>query len=163
RSATTEPGSPTGTATGYCSRWARPCTSSRPTASSSTGSCGTVYHALWYGSDVAVKLFSKQEYSEEMINTFRQEVSLMKKLRHPSIILFMGAVASEERLCIVTEFLPRENHVDTYHLCYVGLSTLTNVRKQKRKCKRVAPEGVCFSCFKRTLASWIQDVNLTWP
>ncbi|KAI4984983.1 hypothetical protein ZWY2020_017613 [Hordeum vulgare] len=71
------------------------------------GSCGTVYHALWYGSDVAVKLFSKQEYSEEMVNTFRQEVSLMKKLRHPSIILFMGAVASQERLCIVTEFLPR--------------------------------------------------------
>ncbi|XP_047071882.1 dual specificity protein kinase splA-like isoform X1 [Lolium rigidum] len=71
------------------------------------GSCGTVYHALWYGSDVAVKLFSGQEYSEEMINTFRQEVSLMKKLRHPNIILFMGAVASQRRLCIVTEFLPR--------------------------------------------------------
>ncbi|CAM0874162.1 unnamed protein product [Alopecurus aequalis] len=71
------------------------------------GSCGTVYHALWYGSDVAVKVFSKQEYSEEMIHTFRQEVSLMKKLRHPNIILFMGAVASQERLCIVTEFLPR--------------------------------------------------------
>ncbi|XP_062182545.1 uncharacterized protein LOC133886748 [Phragmites australis] len=71
------------------------------------GSCGTVYHAQWYGSDVAVKVFSKQEYSEEMINTFRQEVSLMKKLRHPNIILFMGAVASSERLCIVTEFLPR--------------------------------------------------------
>ncbi|XP_008677879.1 uncharacterized protein [Zea mays] len=71
------------------------------------GSCGTVYHAQWYGSDVAVKLFSKQEYSDEMIDTFRQEVSLMKKLRHPNIILFMGAVASPERLCIVTEFLPR--------------------------------------------------------
>uniref|UniRef100_A0A453PNH8 Protein kinase domain-containing protein n=1 Tax=Aegilops tauschii subsp. strangulata TaxID=200361 RepID=A0A453PNH8_AEGTS len=71
------------------------------------GCCGTVYHALWYGSDVAAKVFSKQEYSEEMINTFRQEVSLMKKLRHPNIILFMGAVASQERLCIVTEFLPR--------------------------------------------------------
>ncbi|TKW02416.1 hypothetical protein SEVIR_8G242700v4 [Setaria viridis] len=71
------------------------------------GSCGTVYHAQWYASDVAVKVFSKQEYSEEMIDTFRQEVSLMKKLRHPNIILFMGAVASPERLCIVTEFLPR--------------------------------------------------------
>ncbi|CAD6255414.1 unnamed protein product [Miscanthus lutarioriparius] len=71
------------------------------------GSCGTVYHAQWYGSDVAVKLFSKQEYSEEMIGTFRQEVSLMKKLRHPNTILFMGAVASPERLCIITEFLPR--------------------------------------------------------
>uniref|UniRef100_A0A453GA95 Protein kinase domain-containing protein n=1 Tax=Aegilops tauschii subsp. strangulata TaxID=200361 RepID=A0A453GA95_AEGTS len=42
-----------------------------------------------------------------MINTFRQEVSLMKKLRHPNIILFMGAVLSQQRLCIVTEFLPR--------------------------------------------------------
>ncbi|VAH83368.1 unnamed protein product [Triticum turgidum subsp. durum] len=71
------------------------------------GCCGTVYHALWHGSDVAAKVFSKQEYSEEMINTFRQEVSLMKKLRHPNIILFMGAVLSQQRLCIVTEFLPR--------------------------------------------------------
>ncbi|KAL0916294.1 hypothetical protein M5K25_013792 [Dendrobium thyrsiflorum] len=71
------------------------------------GSCGTVYHALWYGSDVAVKVFSKQEYSDEMIFSFRQEVSLMKKLRHPNILLFMGAILSPERLCIVTEFLPR--------------------------------------------------------
>ncbi|XP_062201959.1 uncharacterized protein LOC133904456 [Phragmites australis] len=71
------------------------------------GSCGTVYHALWYGSDVAVKVFSKQEYSEELIQTFRQEVSLMKKLRHPNILLFMGAVTSPQRLCIITEFLPR--------------------------------------------------------
>eukprot|EP01018_Ginkgo_biloba_P013382 Gb_10076 [translate_table: standard] len=31
----------------------------------------------------------------------------MKKLRHPNVLLFMGAVASPERLCIVTEFLPR--------------------------------------------------------
>ncbi|CAI9118963.1 OLC1v1020600C4 [Oldenlandia corymbosa var. corymbosa] len=71
------------------------------------GSCGTVYHALWYGSDVAVKVFSKQEYSDEVILCFRQEVSLMKRLRHPNILLFMGAVTSPERLCIVTEFLPR--------------------------------------------------------
>lgn len=71
------------------------------------GSCGTVYHALWYGSDVAVKVFSRQEYSEDVIFSFRQEVSLMKRLRHPNILLFMGAVTSPERLCIVTEFLPR--------------------------------------------------------
>ncbi|KAJ1380586.1 Serine-threonine/tyrosine-protein kinase, catalytic domain [Sesbania bispinosa] len=71
------------------------------------GSCGTVYHALWYGSDVAVKVFSKQEYSDDVILSFRQEVSVMKKLRHPNILLFMGAVTSPQRLCIVTEFLPR--------------------------------------------------------
>ncbi|MBA0588739.1 hypothetical protein Gorai_001831 [Gossypium raimondii] len=111
------------------------------------GSCGTVYHGLWYGSvrslasfkaftfdriyicimdeynlkfwfrstmicfgtlvDVAVKVFSKQEYSDDVIDSFRQEVSLMKRLRHPNVLLFMGAVTSPERLCIVTEFLPR--------------------------------------------------------
>ncbi|KAJ0940658.1 putative protein kinase TKL-CTR1-DRK-2 family [Helianthus annuus] len=71
------------------------------------GSCGTVYHAMWYGSDVAVKVFSRQEYSEDVILSFRQEVSLMKRLRHPNILLFMGAVTSPQRLCIVTEFLPR--------------------------------------------------------
>ncbi|KAF9593490.1 hypothetical protein IFM89_023602 [Coptis chinensis] len=82
------------------------------------GSCGTVYHALWYGSDVAVKVFSKQEYSDDVILNFRQEVSLMKRLRHPNVILFMGAVTSPQRLCIVTEFLPR------FILYFVLLRTL---------------------------------------
>lgn len=31
----------------------------------------------------------------------------MKRLRHPNILLFMGAVTSPQHLCIVTEFLPR--------------------------------------------------------
>ncbi|KAK9058916.1 hypothetical protein SSX86_023764 [Deinandra increscens subsp. villosa] len=68
---------------------------------------GTVYHALLYGSDVAVKIFNKQEYPDDMIVSFRKEVFLMKRLRHPNILLFMGAVISPLHLCIVTEFLPR--------------------------------------------------------
>ncbi|KAL7616823.1 hypothetical protein Lser_V15G01637 [Lactuca serriola] len=71
------------------------------------GSCGTVYHGLWYGSDVAIKMFRKQEYPEDVILSFRKEVSLMKRLRHPNILLFMGAVTSPHHLCIVSEFLPR--------------------------------------------------------
>ena len=39
--------------------------------------------------------------------TFTLKVSLMKRLRHPNVLLFMGAVTSPQRLCIVTEFLPR--------------------------------------------------------
>ncbi|GMI80200.1 hypothetical protein like AT3G06620 [Hibiscus trionum] len=76
------------------------------------GSCGTVYHGLWFESDVAIKVFSKQEYSEDVIHAFRQEVSLMKRLRHPNVLLFMGVVVSSERLCIVTEFLPRGSLFD---------------------------------------------------
>ncbi|RZC66312.1 hypothetical protein C5167_009996 [Papaver somniferum] len=71
------------------------------------GACGTVYHGMWCGSDVALKVYYKFEYSEDLLQTFRQEVLLMKKLRHPNVLLFMGAVTSPENLCIVTEFLPR--------------------------------------------------------
>ncbi|XP_071690808.1 uncharacterized protein [Rutidosis leptorrhynchoides] len=71
------------------------------------GSCGTVYQGLWYGSDVAVKVFEHRELSFDVLLSFRQEVSLMKRLRHPNILLFMGAVTSPEHICIVTEFLPR--------------------------------------------------------
>ncbi|CAF1703548.1 BnaCnng32250D [Brassica napus] len=71
------------------------------------GSCGTVYRGLWFGSAVAVKVFSKEEYSKEVIQSFRQEVSMMKRLRHPNVLLFMGAVTSPQRLCVVSELLPR--------------------------------------------------------
>ncbi|KAL8265496.1 hypothetical protein R6Q59_023626 [Mikania micrantha] len=73
------------------------------------GSCGTVYHGLWHGSDVAMKVFAYEEYSDDLMVLFKQEVSLMKRLRHPNILLFMGAVtcSPHHHLCIVTEFLPR--------------------------------------------------------
>uniref|UniRef100_A0A7N1A0V8 non-specific serine/threonine protein kinase n=1 Tax=Kalanchoe fedtschenkoi TaxID=63787 RepID=A0A7N1A0V8_KALFE len=71
------------------------------------GSCGTVYHAQWYGSDVAVKVFSNQEFSDDLISSFRKEILLMRRLRHPNVLLFMGAVTVGHHLSIVTEFLPR--------------------------------------------------------
>ncbi|XP_039163027.1 LIM domain kinase 1-like [Eucalyptus grandis] len=74
---------------------------------SGTGLSRFLWNCLSRSVDVVVKVFSMQEYSEELINSFRQEASLMKRLRHPNVLLFMGAVTSPQRLCIVTEFLPR--------------------------------------------------------
>ncbi|KAK8498955.1 hypothetical protein V6N12_046211 [Hibiscus sabdariffa] len=51
------------------------------------GSCGTVYHALWYGSDVAVKVFSKQEYSDDVIHAFRQEVIFFLPLSNAALTI----------------------------------------------------------------------------
>ncbi|KAG2681262.1 hypothetical protein I3760_11G136300 [Carya illinoinensis] len=39
----------------------------------------------------------------------------MKRLRHPNVLLFMGAVYTQERLAIVTEFLPRGSLFRTLH------------------------------------------------
>lgn len=35
------------------------------------------------------------------------QIDIMKRLRHPNVLLFMGAAYTQERLSIVTEFLPR--------------------------------------------------------
>lgn len=35
------------------------------------------------------------------------KVRIMKRLRHPNVVLFMGAVTRAPNLSIVTEFLPR--------------------------------------------------------
>ncbi|PWA76910.1 PAS domain-containing protein tyrosine kinase family protein [Artemisia annua] len=93
------------------------------------GSCGTVYHALWNGSDVAVKVFTKREYSDDVILSFRKEVSLMKRLRHPNILLFMGAVTSPQHLTIVTEFLPRPNSISP-SLIFFGSGSLFQLLQQ---------------------------------
>ncbi|KAJ7552347.1 hypothetical protein O6H91_06G051400 [Diphasiastrum complanatum] len=71
------------------------------------GSYGKVYRADWQGSDVAVKIFLDQDFKEEALEEFRREVAIMRRLRHPNIILFMGAVTKPPNLSILTEFCPR--------------------------------------------------------
>ncbi|KAH0875816.1 hypothetical protein HID58_073178 [Brassica napus] len=58
-------------------------------------------------SEVAAKKFLDQDLTGEALEEFRSEVQIMKKLRHPNIVLFMGAVTRPPNLSIITEFLPR--------------------------------------------------------
>ncbi|XVF51546.1 hypothetical protein PTKIN_Ptkin04bG0193200 [Pterospermum kingtungense] len=71
------------------------------------GSYAVVYHGIWNGSDVAVKVYFSGEYKESTLQDYKTEIDIMRKLRHPNVLLFMGAVYSQERFAIVTEFLPR--------------------------------------------------------
>ncbi|XP_057525386.1 uncharacterized protein LOC130804801 [Amaranthus tricolor] len=71
------------------------------------GSYAIVYHGLWNGSDVAIKVYFGKDYNEGTLLGYKQEICVMRKLRHPNVLLFMGACYSQERLAIVTEFLPR--------------------------------------------------------
>eukprot|EP00271_Cylindrocystis_brebissonii_P001072 TRINITY_DN11321_c0_g1_i2.p1 TRINITY_DN11321_c0_g1~~TRINITY_DN11321_c0_g1_i2.p1 ORF type:complete len:960 (-),score=191.25 TRINITY_DN11321_c0_g1_i2:934-3813(-) len=71
------------------------------------GASGTVFKGLWEGSDVAIKVFGHHEMMDGMMEEFEQEIGIMQRLRHPNVLLFMGAVCTEKHLCIVTEFLPR--------------------------------------------------------
>ncbi|CAM6077569.1 unnamed protein product, partial [Sphagnum tenellum] len=71
------------------------------------GSYGKVYRADWQGSDVAVKVFLDQHVQMEAIEEFKAEVAIMRRLRHPNVVLFMGAVTKPPNLSIITEFCPR--------------------------------------------------------
>ncbi|WJZ82267.1 hypothetical protein VitviT2T_002037 [Vitis vinifera] len=71
------------------------------------GSYAAVYHGIWNGSDVAIKVYFGNEYSEGTLQDYKKEIDIMRRLRHPNVLLFMGAVYSQERLAIVTELLPR--------------------------------------------------------
>ncbi|XP_062226692.1 serine/threonine-protein kinase CTR1-like isoform X2 [Phragmites australis] len=71
------------------------------------GSFGTVYRADWHGSDVAVKVLTDQDVGETQLKEFLREIAIMKRVRHPNVVLFMGAVTKCSHLSIVTEYLPR--------------------------------------------------------
>ncbi|CAH8383872.1 unnamed protein product [Eruca vesicaria subsp. sativa] len=71
------------------------------------GSYGEVYNADWNGTEVAVKKFLDQDFSGAALAEFRREVRIMRRLRHPNVVFFLGAVTRPPNLSIVTEFLPR--------------------------------------------------------
>jgi len=66
-----------------------------------------VYRADWHGSDVAVKVLTDQDVGEAQLKEFLREIAIMKRVRHPNVVLFMGAVTKCPHLSIVTEYLPR--------------------------------------------------------
>ncbi|KAF3437192.1 hypothetical protein FNV43_RR19945 [Rhamnella rubrinervis] len=71
------------------------------------GSYGEVYRGDWHGTEVAVKRFLDQDILGESLEEFKSEVRIMKRVRHPNVVLFMGAVTRAPNLSIITEFLPR--------------------------------------------------------
>lgn len=54
------------------------------------------------------------------------QVAIMKRLRHPNIVLFMGAVTEPPKLSIVTEYLSRFNFLSSYPLAKVCI--IVNLR-----------------------------------
>ncbi|XP_073122638.1 uncharacterized protein [Henckelia pumila] len=79
------------------------------------GSFAVVYHGIWNASDVAVKVYCGNQYNEGMLLDYKKEIDIMRRLRHPNVLLFMGAACSREKLAIVTEYLPRGSLFKTLH------------------------------------------------
>jgi len=71
------------------------------------GGFGEVFLGQLGGMHVAVKKLFNQEHAEQGMREFRAEVTILSKLRHPSIVLWLGACTKAPNCTIVLEFMDR--------------------------------------------------------
>ncbi|KAI3732125.1 hypothetical protein L1987_63323 [Smallanthus sonchifolius] len=69
------------------------------------GFFGEVFRGIWNGTEVAIKVFLEQDLTAENMEDFCNEISILSRLRHPNVILFLGACTRPPRLSMVTEYM----------------------------------------------------------
>lgn len=71
------------------------------------GSFGVIYQAQWRGTVIAVKKLPSAEMTEKQLREFYQEAALMRSLRHPNILQYLGIANAGGEICICMEYMPR--------------------------------------------------------
>ncbi|XP_020098528.1 serine/threonine-protein kinase EDR1-like isoform X4 [Ananas comosus] len=69
------------------------------------GFFGEVFRGIWNGTDVAIKVFLEQDLTPENMEDFCNEIYILSRLRHPNVILFLGACMKPPHLSMVTEYM----------------------------------------------------------
>ncbi|XP_052152016.1 serine/threonine-protein kinase CTR1-like isoform X1 [Oryza glaberrima] len=116
------------------------------------GSFGTVYRADWHGSDVAVKVLTDQDVGEAQLKEFLREIAIMKRVRHPNVVLFMGAVTKCPHLSIVTEYLPRGSLFRLINKASAG--EMLDLRRRLRMALDVAKGINYLHCLNPPIVHW---------
>ncbi|KAL9667900.1 hypothetical protein QQ045_002269 [Rhodiola kirilowii] len=123
------------------------------------GSFGTVHRAEWHGSDVAVKVLTIQDFLDGQLKEFLREVAIMKRVRHPNVVLFMGAVTKRPHLSIVTEYLPRGSLYRLIHRAAPG--EVIDQRRRLRMALDVAKGINYLHCLSPPIVHWdLKSPNL---
>ena len=66
------------------------------------GNYGEVFKGRLWGTDVAVKRLKVQE--SNIIEELEKEIQILKELRHPNVLLYLGACTELPNIGIVTEW-----------------------------------------------------------
>eukprot|EP01129_Flabellula_baltica_P001852 TRINITY_DN11757_c0_g1_i1.p1 TRINITY_DN11757_c0_g1~~TRINITY_DN11757_c0_g1_i1.p1 ORF type:complete len:493 (-),score=82.30 TRINITY_DN11757_c0_g1_i1:49-1527(-) len=73
-----------------------------------SGTFADVYAGKCRSLDVAVKRLKNQDVTEEELETFREEIRLMRQLNHPHVVLYLGACTEPGNLAIITEHMEND-------------------------------------------------------
>ena len=79
------------------------------------GTFGEVYKGTWRGAVVAVKKLNSSQMSEEFVREYEREVYLMRTLRAPNILQFLGSTFNPPDICIVMEYMSRGSLYNILH------------------------------------------------
>ncbi|CAI9769151.1 unnamed protein product [Fraxinus pennsylvanica] len=77
---------------------------------------------------VAVKKLMKQDITGNALAQFKCQVDIMLGLRHPNVVLFMGAVTTPQNLSILIEFLPRGSLYKLLHRPNIQIDEKRRIR-----------------------------------
>ena len=64
-----------------------------------------MYEGQYAGTPVAVKKMKIKGLPSKVLTEFHKECSVMKRLRHPNLVLFMGSCENDMDLMLVTELM----------------------------------------------------------
>ncbi|OMJ72458.1 hypothetical protein SteCoe_29085 [Stentor coeruleus] len=117
------------------------------------GSSCTVYKGMYRHTSVAIKVLRNTSQSSQ--KEFEREVETMVKLRHPNLVLFMGA-SVEKELCIVTEFCFGDT---LFHLLHETASVQISYRQQLKIAKDTA-QGMAFLHSSNIIHRDLKSLNL---
>jgi len=93
-----------------------------------SGSCGEVYKGVYVGTPVAIKLLANGGLgSQEDLDALRREVSILSTLRHPNVVLFLGAGFKPPAVFFVMEYCELGSLADLVYDRLTPLSTAVRI------------------------------------
>jgi serine/threonine protein kinase len=127
------------------------------------GFFGEVFRGIWNGTDVAIKVFLEQDLTAENMEDFCNEISILSRLRHPNVILFLGACTKPPRLSMVTEYMEMGSLYYLIHLS--GQKKKLSLRRRLKMLRDICKGLMCIHRMKivhRDLKSANCLVNKHW-
>ncbi|PIN22902.1 Tyrosine kinase [Handroanthus impetiginosus] len=127
------------------------------------GFFGEVFHGIWNGTEVAIKVFLEQDLTAENMEDFCNEISILSRLRHPNVILFLGACTKPPRLSMITEYMEMGSLYYLIHLS--GQKKKLSWRKRIKMLRDICRGLMCIHRMKiihRDLKSANCLVNKHW-